>query len=128
MPKAPEPVALVLCERMHVDPQLVQMSLVGIFHSRRFPSFPTPPQRFTVYVALHGGDGQGTMQLTLAKADTEETIYESEKWRGFSDPDLMTTYEQAVKDCIFPAAGRYIVTLRFDGEIVTQRVLDIRQE
>src|SRR5437762_2525172 len=120
MPKAPEPVALILCERMHVDPQAVQMSLVGVFHSRRFPSFPTPPQRFTVYVALHGGDGQGTMRLTLAKADTEEIVYETEKWRGFADPDLTTTYEEIVKHCVFPYPGRYIITLRFDGGILTQ--------
>jgi hypothetical protein len=128
MPTAPDPVALVLCERMHVDPQAAQMSLVGIFHSRRFGSFPTPPQRFTVYVALHGGDGQGTMHLTLAKAHTEEVIYETQKWRGFADPDLITTYEEIIRHCVFPAAGRYTITLRVDGEIVTQRILDILQE
>jgi hypothetical protein len=128
MPTAPKPVSLVLCDHMHVDPQLGQMSLVGIFHSRRFASFPTPPQRFTVYVALHGGEGQGTMHLTVAKADTEETIYQTKKWRGFSDPDLTMTYEEIVRSCIFPRMGRYIVTLRFDGEIVTQRVLDVLKE
>jgi len=128
MPKAPEPVALVLCEKMHVDPQAAQMSLVGIFHSRRFPTFPTPPQRFTVYAALHGGEGEGTMQLMVAKADTEAEIHKSEKWRGFADPDLTTMYEGIIPNCVFPSAGRYIVTLRFDGEIVSQRVLDIFQE
>jgi hypothetical protein len=81
-----------------------------------------------VYAALHGGEGQGTMHLMVAKADTEEIIYETKKWRGFSDPDLITTYEEIVRDCTFPTPGRYIITLRFDGEIVTQRVLDIRQE
>lgn len=128
MPKPPEPVALVLRERMHIDTQAVQMSLVGIFHSRRFRSFPTAGQRFTAYVALHGGEGEGTMQLTIAKADTEEVIHETERWRAFADPDLITMYEGPVQNCVFPAPGRYIVTLRFDGEIVTQRVLDIFQE
>jgi hypothetical protein len=68
MPKAPEPVAIVLCKRTHVDPQAAQMFLVGVFHSRRFSSFPTRPPQFTVYAALHGGAGQGTMHLTMAKA------------------------------------------------------------
>jgi hypothetical protein len=128
MPKAPDPVPLILRERLQIDLQAVQMSLVGIFHSRRFSSFPTPPQRFTVYAALHGGEGQGTMRLTVARAATEETVYQVEKWRGFADPDLMTTYEEILTSCVFPGAGRYIITLRFDGAIVAQRVLDILQE
>jgi hypothetical protein len=127
MPKAPEPVALVLCEKMHIDPQAGKMSLVGVFQGLRFPSFPTPVQRFTAYAALHGGEGEGTMQLTIAKADTEVEVHNSTKWRGFADPDLITMYEGIVKDCVFPAPGRYIVTLRFDGDILTQRVLDILQ-
>jgi len=104
------------------------MSLVGVFNSLRFPSFPTPPQRFTVYAALHGGDGQGTITLTVSRAITEAKIRQSQWWRGFSDPDLITMFEGTVEKCVFPTAGRYLVTLRFDGEIVTQRILDVFQE
>jgi hypothetical protein len=128
MPKAPDPISLVLCERMHVDPQAGQMSLVGVFNSLRFQSFPAPMRRLTVYTALHGGDGQGTMKLTIFRADTEEEIYKGENWRGFAVPDLTTMYEGIVRDCLFPVPGRYIIELRFDGEIVTQRVLDVFQE
>lgn len=128
MPTAPDPVSLVLCDHMHVDPQLGQMSLVGVFNSRRFRTFPARLPRLTVYAALHGREGQGTMTLTISKADTEDEIRKSEKWRGFADPDLITMYEGTILDCLFPAAGRYIVALRFDGQIVTQRVLDIFQE
>jgi len=128
MPKKPEPVELVLCEGLHFDVQAGKMSLVGVFNSRRFVSFPTPIQQFTVYAGLQGGEGQGTMRLTVSQADTEADLYQFESWRGFSDPDLIVMYEGIVRKVVFPEAGRYIVTLRFDGEIVADRILDVFQE
>jgi hypothetical protein len=128
MPEAPKPVALILCDRIEVNVATAQMSLVGIFHHRRFRSFPTAAQRFTAYVALHGGEGEGRISLDIARANTEATIYTYQRWTGFPDPDLITTFEAPVRRCAFPEPGRYIVTLRFDGEILADRVLDIFQE
>jgi hypothetical protein len=78
MPKAPDPIALILCDGVHVDPTAAKMSLVGLFTSLRFPSFPTPVHRFTAYAALYGGEGEGRMRLDIKRADTEAPIYSHE--------------------------------------------------
>jgi hypothetical protein len=125
MPKAPDPVALILCDGVHVDPTAAKMSLVGLFTSLRFPSFPTPARRFTAYAALYGGEGEGRMRLEVKRADTEALIYWKEVWRGFAAPDMMSTAEVKARKCAFPSPGRYIVNLLFEGEIICYSVLDV---
>lgn len=122
----PKPVALVLCQK--VDVAAGRFSLVGLFHIRRFPVFPTPVQRFTVYVALHGGMGEGTMSLAIARAETENKIYVYQRWMSFADRDRVYDIEIRVRTCVFPAAGRYLCSLWFDNQIVTDRILDVLWE
>ena len=65
--KRPLVVGLQLCQRLGFNPQQGEVSLVGLFHALRFRTFPSPPQRFAVYVALYDGEGEGTMELVLTR-------------------------------------------------------------
>jgi hypothetical protein len=125
MARLPKVVGLVLCETRAVEPQNARMSLVGIFHSRSFRRFPTSPQRFTVYAALYGGAGEGTMELVISRLETEQDIYRYRRWHGFPRRLLPINLEIPVKRCIFPAPGGYSLSLRFDGSELAQRYLRV---
>lgn len=127
MPKEPEPVGLILCDRLHVDPSAGKMSLVGLFTSLRFPSFPTQVRPFTAYSLLYGGEGEGRMRLEVKRAGDEQPIYRNTIWRGFI-PGQLSTAEIKVAKCEFSSPGRYIATLFFEGVIVAQTVLDVYKE
>jgi hypothetical protein len=123
--KLPEVVALVLCERMDVDPQVGKTSLSGIFHARRFRSFPSPVQTFTVYVAPYGGIGEGTVQLDILRLEPELRIYRWRKWSTFPGAAYLVNLVIRVGDCVFPAPGRYELSLRYDDRLLTYRRIDI---
>jgi hypothetical protein len=123
MIRVPKVAGLTLCHHIEVDPQSGQYSLMGIFHSRYFRSFPSPMIGFTVYAALYGGEGEGTIELTVSQAQTEREIYRLRKWVSFADRRLINM-ELKVNRCVFPEAGRYLLGLRFDEQTVTSRIMN----
>ncbi len=127
MPKKPKQVGLILCDRMHVDPSAGKMSLVGLFTSLRFPSFPASAHPFTAYALLYGGEGEGRMKLEIKRAGDEKPIYRNTAWRGLI-PGQLSTAEIKVAKCEFSSPGRYIATLFFEDGIVAQTVLDVYKE
>src|SRR6267142_28023 len=127
MLQAPQVIGLVLCERFDVDPVAVRVSLVGIFHTRRSQRFPSSPERFAAYAALCDAMGEGIMRLEISRVDTEQRVYSYEKWFvAPRDRLLVLNLEIPVRKCSFPAAGRYLVRLLFDGEIAAERGLVIK--
>ena len=124
--KMPRVLGLVLCKRLEVDPTRAELSLTGLLHMLRCPSWPTPPQHFTAYTALHGGEGEGTMELVITEMATERDIFRRRWWFRVPDRDVTVHLEVPVRGCVFPAAGRYGVTLRFDGTELTRRHLDLQ--
>jgi hypothetical protein len=102
-----------------------RMSLIGVFHIRRAPRFPTPPQGFTAFAALYGGVGEGTMDLVITRLETEQDIYRYRRWFAFPRGVRIVNLEIKVRRCIFPAPGRYALSLRFDGQELTHRYLSV---
>ena len=128
MLKKPTALGLILCERVDVDRATGRFSLLGLFQSRHFRQYPTPPQTFTVYGALFDGMGEGTLELVVVWLATDQKIYRYQRWLAFSSRLMTVHMEVKLKRCIFPAAGRYDVILRFDGEEVSHRYLDVVQD
>lgn len=108
MAKPPRAVGPLLCHPITFTPPAV-MSLVGLFNARTCPGWPAPPDPFYFYALLLGGEGDGLMELVVLHAATEQIVSRYRHWYTV------------------PRPGRYLVSLRFDGEIVTQRPLDVRQ-
>ena len=126
MTKPPRVLGLVLCKSIHVDPVAAEIRLVGVFHSLYFEAWPTPPQHFYVYTGLHGGAGEGTMELVVSRLETEEPVYRYRRWHAVPDPELLLHLEIPIRRCAFPAAGRYGLSLRFDADEVAFRPVDVR--
>lgn len=125
MIKLPAVVGLTLCDRVAVDPVMRQYSLIGIFHSLRFSSFPSPPRKFIVYAALYDGFGEGTIEVEMVRIETEEVIYTYRRWLRFAHRLMLVNLEIPVSKCIFPAPGRFFLFLRFDNQEISQRFLEI---
>src|SRR5438105_9143223 len=101
MIQIPKVVGLTLCDHIDIDPQTGQFSLVGIFHSRYFRQFPSPVVGFTVYAALYGGRGEGTIELKINRAETETEVYRFRRWFSLPSRQLVNA-ELKVKRCVFP--------------------------
>lgn len=127
MTKLPSVLSLVLCRELLVDPIRGETSLAGLFHARSVSLFPSPPQTFTVYVALKGGKGEGIMQLVITCLETEKDVYSYKKWFVVPGPDAVVNIEIMIRKCRFPVSGRYGFSLRFDGEEVTHRTLQVSE-
>jgi len=104
------------------------MSVVGVLHGLGFDEFPTPPRPLTLYCALYGGEGEGTIQLVVSKWPEETDIYLYERWLGFPYKDEFATLEIILRKCIFSAPGRYCFQLRFEEELLERRFFDVREE
>jgi hypothetical protein len=123
--KLPRVIGLTLCETYKVDPQIGQVSLVGVFQALSFSTFPSPPHTFVVYVLLDDGIGEGTIELRITHLETERDIYVSKKWVKFPGRGYVVNREIRVRSCVFPTLGRYLVTLRFEGHEITNRAFDV---
>ena len=103
------------------------MSLVGVFNARSYAQWPSPRESFFFYALLMDGEGDGLMEFVVLSATTEQLVYRYRHWYTVPAPDLSIHLLQRVQRCVFPLPGRYLVSLRFEGEILTQRHLDVYQ-
>ena len=124
--KLPRVVGLVLCRSMTFDPEAGGHTLTGVFNTLVCPSWPSPPQQFMAFAGLQGGRGEGTIELVIQRMATEQRVYRFRRWYTLPDPQLVSSLELPIRRCVFPAPGRYGVSLRFEGSELTSRTLDVR--
>jgi hypothetical protein len=128
MTKLPKVLGLLLCKRMGIDVATGEMSLVGLLRTLVFHQWPAHAEPFLAYTLLYDGVGEGRMVLTATRLETEEDIYRNRRWVAFPGRGLSSHTEIPIRQCIFPAPGRYLFTLRFEGEVLAQQFLDVRSE
>ncbi len=123
--KLPSVMGLVLCDEVGRDPETGKPSIRGVFNAWHSSEFPTATRPFAVYVALYDGVGEGTLELSVMRLETEEVIYVHRQWLVFSQRMTPLIVGIEAKKCRFPAPGRYALDLRFDGRLLTQQYLDV---
>lgn len=128
MIKLPDVIGMVLCDCLDFATFPGKPTLMGIFHALRFLHYPAPPRQFTAYCGLYDGVGDGTMELTMTHVQTGIDIHRLQKWYSFPRRLYHVNMEMNVHDCVFPFPGQYVIVLRFDGQELTHRYLDLYQE
>jgi hypothetical protein len=108
-------------------PGAATITLVGLFNVRSYAQWPSPIDPFFFYTLLVGGEGDGLMEFVVLNATTEQMVYRYRRWYTVPDADLPIHFLQRIQRCVFPLPGRYLVSLCFEGEILTQRPLDVHQ-
>jgi hypothetical protein len=128
MAKPPRAIGPILCREVTIVPGTATLSLVGIFNARSYSQWPSPHDPFFFHALLLGGEGEGLMELVVVSANTEQMIYRYRRWYTVPTPDLPIHFLQRIQRCVFPVPGRYLVSLRFEQEILTQRPLDVHPD
>src|SRR5438128_755060 len=101
MIKLPDVIGMTLCERVDFDPAATRYSLVGVFHNRHYSHFPAKAEKFSVYLALYDGVGQGRIELVINQLKRERDIFFYEKWLAFPERLKMIHLELSVRKCVF---------------------------
>jgi hypothetical protein len=77
---------LLLCERVIIEEQTRNISLINCFNRRLVGDFPSRPQEFNVYAVL--ANGRGTMQVDcrVTSLADDTVVYERPVLVSFADP------------------------------------------
>jgi hypothetical protein len=114
-----------LSEGPIVEENTRNITTVNHFTRLRVESFPSPPQRFTVYSVLTDGLGEVGLVLRVVRLDTLEDVYYRSWSMAFRDPLDQVRLVLRVSACSLPVAGRYQVTLEADEDLIAQCVLTV---
>jgi hypothetical protein len=123
----PPPVALglMLCEQVLVDHRTRNPTPISISTGLAVSSFPSEPQRFSLFAALTNGRGDAILRLIASRLDTGEPIYEYEHPLQIRDPLLIVNASIRLRRIVVPAPGLYEFVLLIDKDPIAQRTLRV---
>jgi hypothetical protein len=121
----PTPVSLILCEQVIVDQSSHNPSPINIFTGLAVESFPSSPQRFSVFAALTDSQGVGRLELRGIRLDTGEQFYSQKYTIDFPDRATVVNVNIRLRNIRFPVAGVYEFLLLIDDHLMAQRRLRV---
>ena len=119
----PQPlsIGLTLCHSVIIEEGTRNLTLVGTFLGFSATDFPCTPAPFYVLSSLNGGHGEGELGLTVTRLETDQEVFAIHRRLSFPDRLTAVRVRFRLRNCVFPDAGAYVMTLLMDGEWVTQR-------
>ena len=121
----PTALALILCEQVIVDQQSQNPSPINIFTGMAVDTFPSPPQRLSVFAALTDTQGAGRVELRCLRLDTGDQFYSQQYPIEFPDRSTVVNVHIRVRKIRFPVAGVYEFVLLVDDHLIGQRRLRV---
>ncbi len=128
MKRRPVAISLSLCEQIIIEENTRNVTLVNCFTHRRVASFPSDLVPFVAFALLTDGVGEMLLELVVERLDTLEEIHRIALPAEFSNPLQTVRCTVRVRDCAFPVAGQYQVSLLADSEVLAQRKLVLFSE
>jgi hypothetical protein len=125
-----KPVAsgLMPCEQAVIEERTRNVSLVNCFRRRAVERFPSEIVPFVVFALLTDGLADISLGVSIRRLDTLDEIYWQPISFRFTSPLQEVQLLLRVRDCSFPVAGVYQVTLLGEGEPLAQRRIHISQK
>jgi hypothetical protein len=114
VPVLPTCLALILCDDVVSHPDTGKVDLLGVFWSRRAPSFPRSTGPFAIWISLVNGAGLVRMRLwieLLADRLDEEPIVEIPFGMAFPNPREIRNHVCRIDDLHLEVPGHYRVNL-----------------
>jgi hypothetical protein len=65
------------------------------------------------------------MELAVHRLENEQLIYRYRRWVALRGPGQFSNVVIPVTRCFFPSPGRYAVTLYFDDQVLSTRILEL---
>jgi hypothetical protein len=128
MSQRPVAIGLLVCEQVIVEENTGNVTLVNCFRRRKVAGFPADPFPFVVFAILTDGSGQITLEVRIERLDTLDEVYQVSHTIRFPDPLQEVRCVIRLRDCSFPVAGPYQVTLLADNEPIAQRRIVLLEE
>jgi hypothetical protein len=123
----PSVLGLTLCEKAIVEEHTRNITLVSTFSRFVLDEFPSPPQRFVLYIVLTGGLGRGIIDLVIRHVETDEENYTNRLQVDFPDRVGEVRVLFRINRCSFPRPGEYQLTFMLDGEWLAHRRLQVAE-
>jgi hypothetical protein len=121
----PVVLGLTFCDQVIVEEGTRKVSLIGTFSGIRGPSFPFLPRPFAVFAVLTDGDGEGEVELTVTRLESDQEVYSQRQQVRFAGRFVQMQVLFRLHKCVFPAPGQYLFTLLLDGEWLTHRRIQV---
>jgi hypothetical protein len=125
MPRLPRALSILLCDRLAAAPITGAPSFEGVFNAKTFDVFPSPRTDFLIYAALYDGRGEGKLEVEVVWLNAEATVFLERRWLIFAARHYTVNVIVPVRHLAFPGPGRYKIELRFDDQVLTDRLLDL---
>jgi hypothetical protein len=130
-----EPVVrhMLLCDRAMSDPEnphrIDVFGLANLIVVRPDAVFPFIQPQISVYLELAGGRGRGAGRIVVVQADTEQAVFGSQfhSLDFGTNPLAIVARVFRILDCVFPRPGLYWVEFRYNGKVIAQQPLEVRQ-
>jgi len=110
---------------MIIEAETSNVTLVNCFTHRFVNQTPSEPLSFLVVAWVKDGQGEMTLELVIEQADDFEEVFRIPLSLRLDSPLREARCRFRVRNCRFPVAGAYQVTLLADGEPIAQRRLTI---
>lgn len=116
----PSAIGLALCDHVIVEADTHNVTPVNCFNSRALDTLPGETT-FFVLAWLADGIGKMLVELVIERLDTFEEIYRINRQLVFHNRLQEARFVARIRDCTFPIAGYYQVSLSIERELIAQR-------
>ena len=127
---------MLLCDDIRVDadnPECVHVDcLLSNIVSLELPPFPFVREMLCIYLALTECHGNGVAQIRVLYSDGEHEapLFGSPEHRldftGHSPLEVLGIVFR-IEECTFPESGRYTVQFWYNGQVVEERPLRLKE-
>jgi hypothetical protein len=124
MKQRPVAIGLLLCEQVIVEEKTGNVTPVNCFSYRTVSSFPSEFP-FVVFCVLTDGMGDIAIEVVIHHLANMDEVFQTTMTHRFIGPLDNVRCILRIRNCSFPSAGEYNVSLLADGELVAHRKLTI---
>ncbi len=113
--------SIIICDDIYRDEKTKKLVIVGSFSTINCPAFPALHPRFKILFTLTNGKGKYNLSLAIEHAESGNELMEMKGKLSLEDPLAISDLDVEIQGMTLPAAGKYWVTIKADGELVGQR-------
>jgi len=116
----PIAIGMVLCDQVIVEEGTHNVTPVNCFNHRELDVLPGESTFFAV-VWLADGEGELATQIVVQRLDTLDEVYRYARTFRFTNRLQESRCVAKIRDCKFPVAGYYQVSLIIEGDLIAHR-------
>jgi hypothetical protein len=125
MKQCPMALSLQVCEKVVIEAETRNLTLVNCFTQRVVEANPPEPISFIVCSNLLGGRGRMPLHVRVESLEGFDIISERTGVISFRDPLHEIRLRIPMDEVAFPTKGRYQVVLLVDNQMVASRLIQI---